>query len=367
MQQGQDKGGDSGDFGLIIMIAGIVLFFGWLIWNNFHTQIVFLTTSFRRLLLLPIGVVNGNAATVAAKLAEVDYSQITAKQWTRMLQVSGMYVRWLIVPIIGFLAWRVYSKAYTTRFSRRHSMKSLVNQEKAIWPEIAPISGLDLVSQNPEAGIWASAMSEREFARLHKLINVKTGEMDYEKAEKVFAGQLGRLWTGIQGLRPHEKAMFALFAARIGGDPDHLQYARRMAATFRCTVDSFDISKMDMSWVDGAIEKHGSHPLVQKAVSRHAWVYTVLCTLLQISRTDGVFASPLWIWLKPVDRNLFYALNCVGRYADFAEVGGVCAQWLAEKRFGLPIGFPDVKSAVVGLDKSLKNFCDDDTLERIFK
>ena len=121
------------------------------------------------------------------------------------------------------------------------------------------------------------------------------------------------------------------------------------------------------AWVDDALKAHANHPLVQRAISQHAWVYTVLCTMLQISRTDGVFASPLWVWLKPVDRRLFLSLNCVGRYAQFAEVGGVFAQWIAEKKFGAPIGFPDVKSAVLGLDKALRNFCDDDSMERIFK
>lgn len=367
MQQGNDKNNDSGDMGLIVMIVGLILFFSWVIWSNFHAQIVYFTAASRYYMLAPLSVFSDNVAALNKNIANSDFTTIKPGQWLNMLYVTGSYLRWIFAPLVLYFAWMVYSRAYTTKFSKRHTMKTLVNQEKAIWPEISPVANLDLVSLDPEKGIWASPMSEREFARINKLLDKKTGALLHDKAEAVFAEQLGRRWVSVNALMPHERAMFALFAAKIGGDKSAITYARRMASSFIGTETSVDLSKMDYSWVDEAIQKHGNHPLVQKCIARHAWVYTVLCTMLQISRVEGVFSSPLWVWLRPVDRRLYIALNCVGRYADFAEAGGICAQWQVEKRFGFPVGFPDVKSAVKGLESALNNFCDDDSLERIFE
>ncbi len=49
---------------------------------------------------------------------------------------------------------------------------------------------------------------------------------------------------------------------------------------------------------------------------------------------DGVQASADFLWLKPIDRRLWYMLNTVGRQTPFAEVAGPYAHWLAEREMG---------------------------------
>lgn len=362
-QQGNNQGNDSGDLMVIVMVIILLLLAGWYIWTHHHGSIVQASIVLRVVLLTPVALFNDTAATMVAHMEQVEAHAMSFDGWKFMMEDTGTMVRWIVIPIILALAFHVYRSAYTTRFSRRHSIQSLVKQEQAMWPEIAPVANLDLISEDPFKGKWAVSMSEREFARLHKIINEADGSLDREGARRIFNAQLGPRWRGVSRLSPHAKAMFAIFAMRIGGDAKGaLESARRLARSY-----AKDPANMDFEWVDEAIATHESNALVQKAISRHAWVYTVLCTMLQLSRTDGVFASPLWIWLRPVDRRLFYALNCVGRYAHFVEVGGIMAQWRAEKKMGVPLGYPETTAAINGLEKALKDYCDDDYLEKIFK
>ena len=57
----------------------------------------------------------------------------------------------------------------------------------------------------------------------------------------------------------------------------------------------------------------------------------LIASLLEMARIDGVLASAEFLWLKPVDRRMWYMLNCVGRQTAVAEIAGLFAHWQAEK------------------------------------
>ena len=54
--------------------------------------------------------------------------------------------------------------------------------------------------------------------------------------------------------------------------------------------------------------------------------------MLVAARTDGVLASAEFLWLKPVDRQLWFMLNSIGRRTPFVEVSAPYAHWLVERR-----------------------------------
>jgi intracellular multiplication protein IcmP len=89
-------------------------------------------------------------------------------------------------------------------------------------------------------------------------------------------------------------------------------------------------------------------------VQSHAYVLTVMAAMLVGARDDGVQSSADFLWLKPVDRKLWYMLNTVGRQTPFAEVAGVYAHWLAEKEAGKRMLVPMVEEATKALEIALK-------------
>ena len=101
------------------------------------------------------------------------------------------------------------------------------------------------------------------------------------------------------------------------------------------------------------LRKHVRSKVVGRACSPHAYQYTLMASLLEAARNDGVFATAEFIWLKPINRPLWYMLNNAGRQTAFPEVSGLYAHWIVEKRLRRPLKVPQVEQAVLGLQAAL--------------
>src|SRR4029079_9643029 len=111
---------------------------------------------------------------------------------------------------------------------------------------------------------------------------------------------------------------------------------------------------LDYSGVDELLKKHINSKDVQTILKSHAYVMTVMASMLEKARDDGVQASADFLWLKPRDRRLWYMMNTVGRQTPFIEVAGVYAHWIAEKEAGKRILVPMVEEASKALEIALK-------------
>ena len=87
-----------------------------------------------------------------------------------------------------------------------------------------------------------------------------------------------------------------------------------------------------------------------------------MATMLEIARSDGVLASSEFLWLKPVDRQLWFMLNSVGRQTAVGEIAGGIAHWLAEKKVGRALRTPMIKEAVNSLAAALEDtLCEEES------
>jgi hypothetical protein len=75
--------------------------------------------------------------------------------------------------------------------------------------------------------------------------------------------------------------------------------------------------------------------------------------LLALARTKGALPSSMWIWLKPTDRTLFYALNQAGGRTAWAEAAGPWSHLEAERAAGRALAGPMVEAAVEAMERSL--------------
>lgn len=280
--------------------------------------------------------------------------------------IGGGVGTWLSIPLAVLmfaLAIIVYFANNVRVFKRIYSMKELARLEKVNWPQISPVVGLDLIKTDVDSGPWAMAMSPMQYCKRYRLleeVRVQRQEgmtrKDWDRvdailkrgqANKLFALQLGPLWRDVNALPPHAKALFAVFAARIAADSE-------TAAKLLKQLSVSAGSKLDLTGVDGLIKKHIGHKQVQEIINSHAYVLTVMASMLQGARDDGVQASADFLWLKPVDRKLWYTLNTVGRQTPFVEVGGVFAHWVAEKEAGRKLIVPMIEEATKALEIALK-------------
>lgn len=258
----------------------------------------------------------------------------------------GFFSRWFYMVVLAFFGIRILLKNPMQKFKRTHNMLTLAQSEQKLWPAIAPVVKLNLIKMDIERGPWAMSKKPLDFVRYFKLLD-EGNKLNRERAEKLFAMQLGKLWEGPERLPMYAKALFVCFAAQACGDIEDAKVG----------LDRLSIAmandKEDYGWVAGMLAKYEKEPRIQQVLKGHAYVYTVMASMLKASREFGVLQSPQFIWLRPKNRQLWYILNGVGRRVAFAEVGGIYAHWIAEEVAEHPIERPYVVKAVDALERAL--------------
>lgn len=358
------QGSGDNSTGILWGIAAAFFFAGG-IWFVFKAAII---NGYLSLKLYEVGILNaitnGRYQELANTIALAMKSGAALKfNDVIMLGASvGEYTRYPFVILLIILGVVVLFTNTTRVFKNIYSMKSLSELESVNWPQINPVLGLDLLKEKIDVGPWAMAMSPMQFCKRYKLLQevrpqrvegmrradwdrvdvvLKRGEIN-----RVFIMQLGPLWQGVDKLPPYARALFAAFAARINADADGSKLLLQLAATCR--------TKMNFKGVDELLKKHYNSKVVQKAVNNHAYMLTVMATMLERARDDGVQASSDFLWLKPMDRRLWYTLNTVGRQTPFIEVAGIFAHWVAEKEAGKKLVVPMIEEATNAVELALK-------------
>lgn len=265
--------------------------------------------------------------------------------------ISSIVGRWLRYPVAVLLgiggAWLIYRNK-TARFNARYTMDSLKKLEVQNWPQITPALSLNLLNQDLDVGPWAMAKLPFDFCKLHDLLQVeehggkKFWGVKAGAAERVFALQLGSIWKGIDALPMHVKALLVIFIARASRQ-------NAIADRFLVQIAKSAWGRLNFSGVEEQLEHYRSHTLLAWLEKRHAYIGTLLASLLEIARHEGVLATAEFLWLKPMDRRLWYLLNSVGRQTVFVEAAGLYAHWLAEKRLKRLLRTPFVIEGVKAL------------------
>ncbi len=355
------------------IIAGIFLV-GLIIWYLFRVEIVAFILHLRVWELSVVGIFTNSfaglqqeIATLAQNPANVSFAQLQYYS----TQV-GSIIRFPFIIILVVFAVMLYLGKATMRFKSTLTMQNLVDMEKINWLQITPVAKLDLVSQPLEKGKWAIAMTPMQFAKKHKLLAEEQEDGHFDprvkrtatvlenKAREEFAMQLGREWHGVEALRPHTRALFVIFAARANGDRD---VAEKMLTQIAASTAK---GRLNFNGVDELLKKYSKSPAVKYITSRHAYELTVMASMLELARTDGVLATADFLWLKPLDRTLWFMLNTIGRQTSVTEVAGPFAHWKAEKELGRRLSVPMIDEAVNALTSAIAGVIytpDEDTLE----
>lgn len=280
-----------------------------------------------------------------------------------LMSTTGKFISIPFAILCVSLAAIIYFGPFTSHFRHIYNLKTLYDSQKNLWPQILPISKLDLLNTPIDQGPWAMTLNPMEFARKYQLIRevreqgvgeklIQRGmkiraEVIKDKAERVFTQQLGPLWEGVDKLNDYTKALYAAFVARANHD------RAASLALLNSISASSENGKPDFSGTKKVLDKYRNDKRAIKIGTQHAYVSTVMASMLELARTDGVLSSADFLWLKPVDRKLWYILNNVGRQTAFTEVAGIFAHWVVEKQLQRRFSVPMVHEAVVGLEKAL--------------
>lgn len=361
-QQQQQQGGDSAFAPIWIMAALMIV--GYALWYNAHRYIVsfvfFLNVLQAKFVHFFIG--QSLLQDDIFFMQTVDPSSVSWAQLVLYTESVGQYTRYPVFVLLFIFAFVLYQSNIKLKFRHLHDMKTLRLQEQVNWPAIMPVVKLDLAKEDIHVGPWAMALSPLEFSRKYKLLKKDDEVLDNPvpgtemtagvrrgDAKRIFTLQLGPYFDGFERSPPQAQVMAAVFMARINRDRD-------AAIKILEVLDKTSTEgKPNYAIALPTLRKYQNTELVQEVIQKHAYLLTVMASLTQAARADGVVASAEFLWLKPVDRRLWYMLNCVGRQTPFAEVAGPFAHWKAERALGRRCLVPMIDEAIKALEVAVKD------------
>ncbi|MDB6096376.1 MAG: icmP [Francisellaceae bacterium] len=287
---------------------------------------------------------------------------LDADLFTQVSEIIGDYYKYPICILLLFLGLKFWLNDIQTRFKNKYDMNRLRQNQEDLWPQIQPVTKLDLVTQNLDEGPWAMAMTPIQYCKKYHLVKIeiiKPNELVFSKevkfkisllkdrAEKILSAQLGRLWQGVGKLPMHRLAILAVFIARGCRDT---KAATDIVAQLSSSAAS---GKMNYEGVEALCNKHIQNDRVQTLFNNHAYELTVMASMLLFAREDGVVASADFLWVKPIDRKLWYVLNTIGRQTHFVEVGGIMSHWMTESSLRRALRVPQIHEALKALELAL--------------
>lgn len=359
--QQQQSGQDSSLSPLWITVGILIVLF--VVWFYFKAEIVAFIFKIKIWEIKAISFFTHNLADLLQQLKIADPNHVSPELLAQVCTAVGDYLRYPITLIFIIFSVILLTHSINYRYNNIYNMEKLVASEKNIWPQITPPTTVDLIEEDLNTGPWAMSKSPMRFALENQLVKEEAKEMTEGmltrhvslpvlkllkgKAHQCFALQLGREWSGVQAISIHAQALFAVFAAKAHGDD---KGARKLLAQISASTAS---GKLNFQGTKQLLNKYKNSDLVKDVEKKHAYEYTVLATMLEMARLDGVLASAEFLWLKPMDRTLWYMLNTVGRQTAVPEIAGVFAHWLSEKELGKKLIVPMVDEAVNGLEAAL--------------
>jgi intracellular multiplication protein IcmP len=286
-----------------------------------------------------------------ASMLSVDYEKVTIYDlWFKMNQVGAYFIYpGIVICVLMMIYLNLFSLG--SKFNMVFDMQSLRKKDSKLWPFITPVLHTNLIDTDLDKEPYRMAQRPKEFAEKHKILEYprENGrpvmKVNKSKAMLCFSMQMGPIWSGIDSLPPYAQALFAIFSAKAEKDGKSAEALLKQIAS-----SAVENQKLDFSGSRELLVKHvRNSKVIGRAISPHAYMLTVMASMLEAARQDGVIACAEFLWLKTIDSSLWYMLNSVGRQTPFPEVSGPFAHFRVEKRLRRPLRVPMVKEAVDAL------------------
>ncbi len=356
MSGGQRQGNDGNEMDIIYIAGGILVVVAILVFF-FHIQIVRAIFFIKYYELLLVGLFSPQYQSWAQWVHDVPRDQVTLLNVVYVSQLVGDVMRYPMMIIGAVLVMVLYFFHSDNTYRGIESMSSLSDKLRAIFPASQVVAGLDLVHTPIDRGPWAMAQTPIEFAKAHKLLYRDATHqvcVDRIKAKVVFSEQLGRHWAGVKNLQPHERAIFGALAAYINYNRKDAEAALEQISA-SATQEKIAKKTLDFTAAERLLSQYGDSKPIKAIMSKHAYVLTIFIEMLVEARKTGIVANSSFLWVKPMNRPLWYTLNNVGRKAVFSETAAVHGHWLTEKKVGFAIYQPMIDEAISGIVEAVKS------------
>ena len=318
------------------------------------------------------------------RIMSADPASLTWETMQAVLRYTGRWIRWPYAVLLVMLGAVSVFMGRTGGLVRRLNMESLLKNNAESFPCLWPVVGRGTYLLSPESydsGYWRIAQSPIQFAVEHGLLIDRhgtpfapeqalrrgladtglpaygQGHFDEKKAAAVLRGQLGAAFPGFEALAPARKALACAFLVYASGDKKEcvsllnaVSGAYVEQETPSCPLLTQDDFQKRLAALWEKHQKIASEPLLLR---HSAFELPWFMALLTRARHKGVLASSQFLWLRPLDRSLWYALNQCGGRAAWAEGFAAWAHYAAEEKAKKALAEPHIAQAVRRLRDSL--------------
>lgn len=368
-----NKNGAEDELLMLLLIGGVIVGFGFLVWHLFKPQI---TEGIRWVRVAELSMSEYIApegyavkyatarepVTLTGMKTFLETAPVERITPTHIAVSSDLALRKLRTPIgilLILMGAYIFIWGPHNKFKKVHTLETLMKVQAKAFPYIQPVVDFD-PSKVPNRApgdpvpvklpLFAEALSPEEWVAFNRL-PMPEGKIDEAATAEALAAQLGARWQGWQKLPAGSQvllAAFAMRAARKRSDSDTL--LGRISLCWKPDGGLSLARDPKLLGVARAFLRSKAAEPTLKIMRQHAYVATAMVRALDHARSQGGVLSPgQFIWLRGHDRALWYPLNNLGRQAFHPEALGVMAHYKLEKLTQRPVPVPKMDSAVAAL------------------
>lgn len=278
----------------------------------------------------------------------------------------------LYLPFIGWVVFRKRSSV-----ARRFTPDMLLQSTLLQFTGIAPVLAIRKKIVEDKLPEWRVQYTPDDvyLGKAGCRSMVVTGEFDRELAAEYFRGIVpgkraeNRLfsrtlgWQVVDLVADRTKGKKVVFADRMshegrvllalwgavafGGDEGKKQYKKYCDLLNRSAYGS-PTGAANLSVADPLYQMYRTNRLVNQLFAIHHWEHTVLFALLEIAHRRGRYTTAEVLWLRPMNRWMFFSLNSCGAKVPHVEAAATFAQYGYEKACHKSKTLPLVKNPANG-------------------
>lgn len=270
------------------------------------------------------------------------------------------YFRWIALAAFGGLFTYLLFFSNHTKFRRVHTLESFIDVQAKMWPVIAPIVKFNPMKSSARVPgekmpdkipLFAEAMSPEEWVSWHR-IEVVNNIPDREATRRAFSIQLGPRWTGIADAPPYVQALYAAFALKGVQRREESDDLLGELSLHWTDKGGFVMPAKLAARVKALIKDPDVGGKADEIAGQHAYRTTAMLAVLKWARwMGGVLAPAQFLWLRGVDRNLWYPLNNLGRRSFHTEGAGAMAHFMAEQNAKKALPIARLDTAIITLNQ----------------
>lgn len=398
-----EKRGEVWVWFILLGVISFAVIFGY---DYFRYEINSVLISINKVFLYPFALFSGKAYGVYEKMNEVHPVSLKFSNIMAQYKFVGGYMRWPICALLLFLGLKAMrGLSVKEKFCNRYNIQKLLEHNINAFPAIAPIVYRDVLSEPLDEGPWRTARQPIQFAVEHDLLYYKDSgktversallndaglaninsdilkkdnntkiALRTEKLRDIFIEQLGMSCPLLQEMEDYQRGVAAVFLAFGHGERERAQKLldqmnlsfeeeqiqkivkfKKLPPFFSNQEVHFDY-KLDIPDADKIIAEYKNSEKVLKVFSEHgAYLTTFLHGLKVFADKKGVLPPAQFLWLKTVDRTLWYTLHQIGGRTSWAEASGPWNHYMAEDVIGQAINEPEIDNAVKAFKSILRN------------